>query len=295
MAETKLNLENTDEQSLSNVFGGYSEKMNINEKSEMTDFQKTIASQMNQIDPDLVVDFDVVKLPSKGIFYKNGIKEVEVEYLTSKDEDILSTQALIESGRVFDVILKRKIKTKGVEIDKLLTGDKNAILLFLRMSSYGHEYDVEVTDPRTGYPFKETVDLRRLTYKTPDINPDFEGLFEVHIPKRNKLVKFKLLNSEEEKRVLETADNMRTAYNTEYSEYGTLKLVSQIVDIDGKRDKLYIRSFVEAMPAIDALTIRKKILEVTPDVNMSYEFTAKDGFKFKSTLVVGVDFFFPSI
>ena len=48
------------------------------------------------------------------------------------------------------------------------------------------------------------------------------------------------------------------------------------------------------MPALDSYTIRKKILEVSPDVDMSYEFTAKDGYTFNTTLTVGIDFFFPN-
>ena len=48
------------------------------------------------------------------------------------------------------------------------------------------------------------------------------------------------------------------------------------------------------MPALDAFTVRRKILDVSPDVDMSYEFTAKDGYKFKTQLTIGVDFFFPN-
>ena len=48
------------------------------------------------------------------------------------------------------------------------------------------------------------------------------------------------------------------------------------------------------MPALDAYTIRKKLLDVSPDVDMKYEFTAKDGYKFTTFLQVGTDFFFPN-
>lgn len=292
MAETNLGLNNDKEYEIGNVLGDTTKKMNIDNLTNIDNINKVMNTET---DPDLIVDFDIVKLPSKGMFYANKISEVEVEYLTSKDEDILSTQALIETGRVFDVILKRKIKTKSIDVDKLLVGDKNAILLFLRMSSYGHEYHVEVIHPKTGIPFKSVVDLRKLKYKEVYEMPDSNGHFNVFVPKRGKNVKFKLLTASEEKNLISMAENMMEAYNKEYSEYGTLKLISQIVDINGNTDKSYIRKFVEAMPALDALTIRKKIAEVSPDVDMSYEFVGKDGFKFTSSLVVGVDFFFPNI
>jgi len=48
------------------------------------------------------------------------------------------------------------------------------------------------------------------------------------------------------------------------------------------------------MPALDAYTIRKKIQEVSPDIDMKYKFKTKDGFEFEATLSMGVDFFFPN-
>ena len=107
-----------------------------------------------ETDPDLMTSYEIVKLPSQGLFYKNGISEVNVEYMTSKDEDLLTTPSLIENGTVLDILLKRKIKTKGVDVDNLLAGDRNAIILFLRSSSYGSTYTVQVPDPRTNVIFK---------------------------------------------------------------------------------------------------------------------------------------------
>ena len=72
------------------------------------------------------------------------------------------------------------------------------------------------------------------------------------------------------------------------------KLKSHIVAINDKTDRSYIDRFVDAMPALDAVTIRRKIMAVSPDVDMKYEFTAKDGYKFEAFLTLGLDFFFPS-
>jgi len=37
------------------------------------------------------------------------------------------------------------------------------------------------------------------------------------------------------------------------------------------------------------------MLDVSPDVDMDYVFTAKDGYTFNANLTIGLDFFFPSI
>jgi len=64
--------------------------------------------------------------------------------------------------------------------------------------------------------------------------------------------------------------------------------------INEKTDRSYIDKFIDAMPALDAVTIRRKILMINPDVDMAYEFMANDGYKFIANLSVGIDFFFPS-
>lgn len=255
------------------------------------DFEKTMTKET---DPDLMTSYELVKLPSKGLFYPHRIGEVEVEYMTSKDEDLLTTPSLIESGNVINLLLKRKIKTKGISVDDLLEGDRNAIILFLRTSSYGSDYSVQVTDPRSGIPFTTTVDLLQLQYKDITEFPDDNGLFTVNLPMRKKLVKFRLLTSGEDNHIYKKAEAIKEAYNQEFSEYNTLKLKAHIMQIGEKADRSYIDRFVDAMPALDAYTIRKRIQAVSPDVDMSYEFMAKDGYKFKAALTVGIDFFFPN-
>lgn len=262
-------------------------------KYESTAYDKKITDQLN--DTDLQIGFDTVKLPSKGVFYRNKTEEVVVEYLTSKDEDILTTPSLIENLTLFDVLLKAKIKTKGIEVDELLSGDKNAILMFLRASSYGKDYDVEVTDPFTGKVFKTQVDLTKFKYKEVNELPDENLLFSVELPHRKKLVKFRLLSDSEMKKIVKQAENKREAVGTPYLEILSMRLKSSIVSIDGKTDKMYINKFVDAMPAGDSLAIRRRIDEVTPMVDMGYEFTSPAGYTFKTDVSIGYDFFFPKV
>jgi len=255
------------------------------------DYQNAMS---RETDPDLMMSYEIVKLPSKGLFYKNKVSEVNVEYMTSKDEDLLTTPSLIENGTVLDVLLKRKVKSKGVNIDDLLAGDRNAVILFLRSSSYGSEYNVKVPDPRTNVLFDTKVDLSKLRYKKVSQQPDEYGHFTVKLPMRKKTVTFRLLTAGEETMLFRNAEAVKEATGQEFSEYSTNKLKAHIVSINDKSDRAYIGKFIDAMPALDALTIRRTILDVSPDVDMDYEFTTKDGYKFNAELSVGIDFFFPS-
>jgi len=284
---------------LNNLLNKHKENKNLNIISPenkaniiQNDIQKNLEMET---DPDLIIGYEIIKLPSEGIFYKNKIKELTIEYLTSKDEDILTTPSLIENGTVLDILLKRKIKTPNIIVDDLLPGDKDAIHLFLRMSSYGPEYKVQVIDPRNGNTFNRTVDLSKLKYKEIIEKPDENGLFYVELPMRKKIVKFKLLTSGEDDLIFKKAEAIKTAYNQEYSQYKSMKLKASIIEINGKTDKIYIEKFVDAMPGLDVFTIRKKILEVSPGIDMKYEFITDDGFKFITNLTMGIDFFFPNL
>ena len=284
-------------ESITEVLNKYKEanKQNIVPKPTSFNQQEFENAMSKETDPDLMITYEIVKLPSQGLFYSNGLSEINVEYMTSKDEDLLTTPSLIESGSVLDLLLKRKIKTPNVKPESLLPGDRNAIILFLRTSSSGTDYTVNVVDPRNGSSFETKVDLTQLKYKELTELPNEMGYFNVFIPMRKKNVQFRLLTNGEENLIFKKAESIKEAQGSDVSEYNTLKLKAHIVSIDDHTDKSYINRFVDAMPALDAFTIRKKILDVSPDVNMKYTFTTKDGFKFDANLTVGVDFFFPSI
>ena len=102
---------------------------------------------------------EMISLPSKGYLYPEdnplSSGEVEVKYMTAREEDILTSGNLIQKGIVLDKLLEALV-VSDVNLDDLLIGDKNAILLAARVLAYGKEYEVEV-DGR-----KIEVDLTQL-------------------------------------------------------------------------------------------------------------------------------------
>ena len=111
---------------------------------------------------------------------------------------------------------------------------------------------------------------------------------------RKKIATIIILTSGEDNFLFKKAEHIKEEYNQEFNEYSTMKLKAHIVAINDKTDRSYIDKFVDAMPALDAFTIRKKIMDVSPDVDLTYEFMAKDGYKFSANLTLGIDFFFPN-
>ena len=94
--------------------------------------------QQNEIDPS--IPYDLVELPSKGVFYKNQKKSLKVSYLTAADENILTSPSLSQSGELMDTLLKAKVLDKDVDVINLAECDKQAIYVFLRNTAFGPEY-----------------------------------------------------------------------------------------------------------------------------------------------------------
>jgi len=137
-------------------------------------------------DGDFINDnepFDVIDLPSKGYFYKNKKNTVRVGYLTAADENIITSPNLLQNGNMIDILLRKKIKDKDINIHELLPGDKQAILIFLRSTGYGNDYPIILIDPLTGEQFEHIVDLQTLKVKELIEVPDNQGEFSYTLPK----------------------------------------------------------------------------------------------------------------
>ena len=86
---------------------------------------------------------EMVELPSKGLVYPEDSPlrsgQVEMKYMTAKEEDILTNQNYIKQGIVLDKLLKSLIVSK-IDYDDLILGDKNAIIVAARILGYGKDY-----------------------------------------------------------------------------------------------------------------------------------------------------------
>ena len=96
---------------------------------------------------------DVVTLPSGGIFYKSKKKSVKIGYLTAADENILINSLSGEKDNIIMTLLRNKMYEHDLRPEELIDGDVEAILLFLRNTSFGPEYDMVLTDPKNGKNF----------------------------------------------------------------------------------------------------------------------------------------------
>ena len=101
---------------------------------------------------DFSLPHDVVQLPSQGVFYKSKKKSVKVGYLTAADENIISNVDSKKSVKesIILPLLRNRVYEKDLRPEELLDCDIEAIMIFLRNTSFGPEYNVHLEDPMTG-------------------------------------------------------------------------------------------------------------------------------------------------
>ena len=112
---------------------------------------------------------EVIDLPSEGKLYsedhpcKDG--KIELKYMTAKEEDILTSANLIKKGLVIDKLINSLIVTNGVNVDNLIVGDKNAVMVAARILAYGPDYQCKVMNPETGNLEEHTFNLADCPFK----------------------------------------------------------------------------------------------------------------------------------
>lgn len=237
--------------------------------------------------------YDVIPLPSEGKLYKNVKKSIKVAYLTAADENILSNPNLMESGEFLEILMNRKILEPNLTYSDLHVGDRNAIMIWLRATAYGHEYPIEVTDPETYDTFEHIVDLSTIKTIKLGAEPNSEGLFEFILPVTKTPIKFKLLTVGEVDAIDEHIDNIKTSLGPEFADGVTHTLSKQVVEVDGNNDRSFIDKFVQTMRAGDSRGLRKYIDEIESGVDMRLDITTPGDGSIRPFLPFNLNFFWP--
>lgn len=172
----------------------------------------------NDVDPSL--QYDVIQLPSNGQCYKSKVDRVPVAYLTAYDENIITSPNLYKDGLVIDFLLKNKVVNSEINVDDLVSGDADAIILFLRATSYGPDFPIVVKDPDSGEQIDTVIDLTKLKPKEFKLIGDENGHFEFTTPLRKDKIKFRYLTRNQERKLRRV---------TELEGYGTK---SHMLDIE---------------------------------------------------------------
>jgi len=242
---------------------------------------------------------EVISLPSKGLVYpeSNPLSkgEVTVKLMTAREEDILTSAALIKKGIQLDKLLESIVIEPGVNINDLVIGDKNAILITSRILAFGPEYQAKINDPFDKEEVEVTIDLSEIKIKEIDeskLNRNNE--FEFFLPISKSLIKFKLLTHGDE--LIINKDIEASQKTLKQSNEITTRYRRIITEVDGVRDAGTISNFVtNRLLAGDSKALRKAISEISPDLDLKFDYTSPvTGETEALRIPFGIGFFYPS-
>jgi len=231
---------------------------------------------------------DVVELPSRGLYYKNKKSGVKIGYLNATDEDVLSSG--VKNNNLLITLLRNKLYEPEIKPEDLLDGDIESILIFLRNTSFGPEYTINLMDPATGKMFQHTFIIDEVNFKKPKTTPNEDGTFTTTLPRTGAIVKLRLLNLGDKSKITD----METKYPKGRIAPTTIwTLQEQIIELNGETDRGKIIEFVQNMPIMDSKYIKRFISQNEPGLDLTLEVIAPSGENVSTSITFGVDFFRP--
>ena len=230
-----------------------------------------------------------VELPSKGLIYPEDSPlssgKVEIKYMTAKEEDILSNQSYIQKGIVLEKLLRSVIVNKDINVDDLVVGDKNALLIATRILGYGKDYEVTIAGQNY------TIDLTELNNREFDDSLITKGVneFSYTLPSTNVVLTYKSITGRDEKAIDREIAGLKKI-NKESSADLSTRLKHMITSVDGKTERKDIREFVDNhLLARDSRAFRAHITETQPDVDLNYVTESGE----EVSVPIGLNFFWP--
>jgi len=249
------------------------------------------------------VPVECVALPSRGKVYPKESSlhmkpTVNIRSMTARDEDILTSPALLRKGIAMNELLRACIMDKSVDVDDFLVGDRNALLIVLRASSYGAKYEAQVMCPECEETFEHAFDLSKLPIRPLNVEPVEPGvnLFEFTLPISGMKVLFRLLTGKQERERAEEQKRRKKAMGVGGIEDNvTSMLFRSIISIDGNDDRKEIKRAVDNMPSMDSRELRDYIDEISPVVDWVEKIECLAcGEETEVDMPVTADFFWPS-
>ena len=239
---------------------------------------------------------EIIELPSQGKIYDltNPLSSgtVEMTYMTAREEDILTNVNLLKQGIAIEKMLQSLIKSP-IKYEDLLLGDRNGLLIASRILAYGSTYSFEYVDSETEMKEVITIDLQSLKNKEVDYSLySNKNEFTFELPHSKNVVTFKLLTIADEKAIEAEIKGLKKA-NLTAGEI-TLRLKKQILSVNGDYEAKTVRDFVDNyLIAKDSGPLRAYIGKITPDIDLTVNFTLTSGREVEEMLPLTAEFFFP--
>lgn len=270
----------------------------MNEQGMNSIYQAIKEEKMSKINSIYSLLSEEIELPSRGEFYPNSNGFVKIKPMTAKEEDLLSNEKFLRNGKAFDELIKAcVIEWNGVSFDDLLIGDKNAILMAIRIISLGDEYEVMFTCPKCNAKAEDSISLKAdLKYKFLTEEPLEPGKNEFQwISPKGVKFKIRMLTSRDHDNMAEETKKRKQMYKTNYKESPiTDTLMKSIISVEDMTSFSDVLETLNMMPTSELRALTKFLRNIMPDYDLSYDYTCLECDEVSKVVIpINVSFFWP--
>ena len=245
---------------------------------------------------------EVVTLPSGGAIYppESGLhlkKDLMIKPMSVREEDILTSRALIKKGTVINELIRACVTEPNIDLDALIAGDRNALMIAIRCTGYGSAYKPAMDCPKCGAQTEQSFDLASLAIKPLEVEPVSPGAneFEYQLPKTGLKVTFKLLTGRDEEELIATQERKKKVMNNTVDTLVSDQLKAALLSANGKRERSSLALLVDNLPGQDSLALREHIRSMQPGIDMTAMFECDQCSHTEEVQIpIGIEFFWPA-
>jgi len=253
----------------------------------------------------LEIPVENVPIPSRGVIYPpehplHMQETVQIRAMTAREEDILTSKALIKKGTVITELIKSCLIDKRIDPNDMILGDRNALMVSLRITGYGADYHAEVACPACGERSKQEFDLSALPIERLSQEPIALGsnIFEAQMPKRNEndpnlVIRYRHMTGYDEQEITQTQERKKKQ-GFKSDNLITNRYQQQVVAVNDISDKTKIQMFIQKMPTRYSLALRKAMDSNEPGIKMkAYIACPHCSEESEVSMPLGASFFWP--
>jgi hypothetical protein len=215
-----------------------------------------------------------VEVPSHGFLYQGITNDEEVakgvlrvKPITMREEEILTTDRLVQQGKALDMVLENCIKS-DIDPYDLLSSDRLYILFYLRGMTFGLEYDFDIRCYHCGYNFVQTVEIDKLPIKEWENKKEAEEPVKIELPISGATIEAHYMRGHEERELTKVEQESRTFDQPDSSSSRTLLMLIDKVtmpdeEVLSPQDK---EDFISNMVGSDIDYFRETLNENSPGI-----------------------------
>jgi len=227
------------------------------------------------------------ELPSRGFFYKDGSGTplldakgtIQIRKLSFDEQALLQSQGVDVIQRISSIVRKGSQLPKSLSPEKLLITDRMAVLLYIRVLTFGPSYTFTWRCNACRATVKSTINIVK---DLPEVNPEeiAEKLqakdppeelvepFTVYLPGEKKHVTLRLLRGDDESEIFKQAKRARLQSMDSTDPSHAIRMALSIVGVEGENfDQRKKERFVHKLDGDDALRIEYAIDDREPSID----------------------------